>query len=107
MQGTHYWVYAIGFTAQMLFSARLLHQWIVTEKAKKVLSPPAFWILSIVGSFLLFIYGLLYLFVESEHARTLGKNFYDIKGFFVVDSNYCYRNYAPRFISIYQCLFSE
>ena len=59
MQGTHYWVYAIGFTAQMLFSARLLHQWIVTEKAKKVLSPPAFWILSIVGSFLLFIYGVL------------------------------------------------
>lgn len=59
MQGTQYWVYAIGFTAQMLFSARLLHQWIVTEKAKKVLSPPAFWILSIAGSFLLFLYGVL------------------------------------------------
>ena len=59
MQATHYWIYAIGFTAQLLFSARLLHQWIVTERAKKVVSPPAFWILSIVGSFLLFIYGVL------------------------------------------------
>lgn len=59
MQTSHYWIYAIGFTAQLLFSARLLYQWIVSEKAKKVLSPPAFWILSIVGSFLLFIYGVL------------------------------------------------
>ena len=59
MQTTYFWIYAIGFTAQLLFSARLLYQWIASEKAKKVLSPPAFWILSIVGSFLLFIYGVL------------------------------------------------
>ncbi len=59
MQSTQYWIYAIGFTAQLLFSARLLYQWIVSERAKKVLSPPAFWILSILGSFLLFIYGVL------------------------------------------------
>ena len=59
MQESHYWIYAIGFTAQLLFSARLLHHWVVTEKAKKVISPPAFWILSILGSFLLLIYGVL------------------------------------------------
>ncbi|MFA6770529.1 MAG: lipid-A-disaccharide synthase N-terminal domain-containing protein [Bacteroidales bacterium] len=59
MLATHFWIYAIGFTAQLFFSARILYQWIVTEKAKRVLSPPAFWILSILGSFLLFIYGLL------------------------------------------------
>src|SRR5690554_4329011 len=59
MQVSHIWVYSIGFLAQLFFSARILYQWIVTEKAKKVLSPPAFWILSILGSFLLFIYGVL------------------------------------------------
>lgn len=59
MQLSHFWIYLIGFTAQLFFSARLLYQWIVTEKAKKVLSPPIFWILSILGSYLLFIYGLL------------------------------------------------
>lgn len=59
MQISHLWIYSIGFLAQLFFSARILYQWIVTEKAKKVLSPPAFWILSIVGSFLLFIYGVL------------------------------------------------
>lgn len=69
MQASHYWVYAIGFTAQLLFSARILYQWIVTEKAKKVLSPPAFWILSILGSYLLFIYGV----IRDDFAIILGQ----------------------------------
>lgn len=59
MQGTTIWIYAIGFLAQIFFSARILYQWIVTEKAKNIISPPAFWILSIFGSYLLFIYGVL------------------------------------------------
>ena len=59
MQGTQIWVFGVGLLAQILFSARVLYQWIVTEKAKKVLSPPTFWVLSIVGSYLLFIYGVL------------------------------------------------
>lgn len=69
MQVSHYWVYAVGFTAQLLFSARILYQWIVTEKAKKVLSPPAFWILSILGSYLLFIYGV----IRDDFAIILGQ----------------------------------
>ncbi|MCC8187321.1 MAG: lipid-A-disaccharide synthase N-terminal domain-containing protein [Bacteroides sp.] len=52
-------LYVIGFLAQLFFSARILYQWIVTEKSKQVLSPSAFWILSIAGSYLLFIYGWL------------------------------------------------
>lgn len=59
MQETSLWIYAIGFLAQLFFSARILYQWIVTEKAKKILSPPAFWVLSIFGSYLLFVYGVL------------------------------------------------
>jgi lipid-A-disaccharide synthase-like uncharacterized protein len=52
-------VYVIGFLAQALFSGRILYQWIVSEKAKKVMAPPFFWLMSILGSYLLFIYGLL------------------------------------------------
>ncbi|MEO6329717.1 MAG: lipid-A-disaccharide synthase N-terminal domain-containing protein [Ginsengibacter sp.] len=52
------WVtYAIGFTAQLLFSARLLLQWIISEKNKKVVTPSSFWVHSLIASFLLFIYG--------------------------------------------------
>lgn len=52
-------IYVIGFLAQLLFSARLLLQWIISEKAKKVMSPSIFWKLSLLGSYLLFIYGWL------------------------------------------------
>lgn len=50
-------MYIIGFLSQALFSARTLFQWILSEKAKKVLSPSIFWILSLVASYLMFIYG--------------------------------------------------
>ncbi|MCK0130784.1 lipid-A-disaccharide synthase N-terminal domain-containing protein [Flavobacteriaceae bacterium F08102] len=50
-------IYIIGFTAQLLFSARLLIQWIQSERVKKVMTPELFWQLSLMGSFLLFLYG--------------------------------------------------
>lgn len=69
MQESPLWIYGIGFLAQVFFSARLLYQWIVTEKAKRVLSPPFFWILSVFGSYLLFIYGVL----RNDFAIVLGQ----------------------------------
>lgn len=50
-------IYTLGFLAQILFSARTLIQWIVSERSKKVITPSAFWVLSIFGAFLMFIYG--------------------------------------------------
>ena len=52
-------IYVIGFLVQVFFSARILLQWILSERAKKVISPAIFWQLSIVGSYLLFVYGWL------------------------------------------------
>jgi lipid-A-disaccharide synthase-like uncharacterized protein len=52
-------VYAIGFLAQLFFSARILVQWLMTERAHKVLSPVVFWVLSLCGSYLLCVYGWL------------------------------------------------
>ena len=64
------WVYAIGFTAQVLFSARLLLQWILSEKKNKVVTPSLFWKLSLLASFLLFIYGYL----RDDFAIMLGQS---------------------------------
>lgn len=50
-------MYVIGFLSQMLFSARTISQWIMSERAKKVTSPAIFWILSLSASYLMFIYG--------------------------------------------------
>ncbi|WP_310993832.1 lipid-A-disaccharide synthase N-terminal domain-containing protein [Aequorivita marina] len=52
-------VYGIGFLAQILFSGRLLVQWILSEKRKRVITPSVFWKLSLLASFLLFLYGYL------------------------------------------------
>ncbi len=52
-------IYAVGLIAQSLFSGRLLLQWILSEKHKKVLTPSLFWKLSLFASFLLFVYGYL------------------------------------------------
>jgi len=52
-------IYSIGFAAQILFSGRLFIQWFISEKSKKVLTPSVFWKLSLIASFLLFVYGYL------------------------------------------------
>ena len=52
-------IYVIGFTAQLLFTARLINQWLVSEKHRKVLTPRLFWKFSLLGSILVFIYGYL------------------------------------------------
>ena len=52
-------IYSIGFLAQILFSGRLFIQWIVSEKNKRVITPSIFWKLSLLASFLLFVYGYL------------------------------------------------
>lgn len=52
-------VITIGAIAQILFSSRLVLQWILSEKHKKILTPVLFWELSLLASFLLFVYGYL------------------------------------------------
>ena len=52
------WWVVLGFIAQALFSMRFLVQWIASERAGRSVIPTAFWIFSIGGGALLFIYSL-------------------------------------------------
>ena len=52
-------VEAIGLLAQALFSGRMIVQWVMSERARKVVSPVILWAMSMVASFLLCIYGWL------------------------------------------------
>lgn len=65
------WFYIIGFLAQGLFSGRMFIQWILSEKAKKVVSPTIYWQLSLLGSVLFSIYGWL----RSDFSIILGQFF--------------------------------
>ena len=53
------WWVLLGFMAQALFTARFIVQWWVSERAGKSVIPFSFWVLSIGGGGLLFLYALV------------------------------------------------
>jgi lipid-A-disaccharide synthase-like uncharacterized protein len=52
-----FWL-VLGFSAQALFSARFLIQWVASEKAGRSIVPNLFWHFSLAGSSLLLIYSI-------------------------------------------------
>ena len=60
MHGIPHWiVYSIGFTAQFFFAGRTIFQWLDSESKQKVTSPSAYWGLSVIAAWLMFVYGVL------------------------------------------------
>lgn len=49
------WV-ALGFLGQLLFTGRMLVQWLVSEKRRKSIVPPVFWWMSLGGASMLLVY---------------------------------------------------
>ena len=52
-----FFVLAVGLVAQACFAARILVQWVLSERKHQLVSPTLYWVLSLVGSALLFYYG--------------------------------------------------
>jgi len=50
--------YVLGFAGQLIFGSRFFVQWIASERAKKVVIPELFWLLSILGGTALFVYAV-------------------------------------------------
>ena len=63
------WIFALGTMAQLLFASRMLIQWLMSEKARKVENPTLFWILGLAGSLLFLLYGWL----RNDFALILGQ----------------------------------
>jgi lipid-A-disaccharide synthase-like uncharacterized protein len=51
------WV-GLGFLGQVLFTGRMIVQWLVSEKHKRSVVPPMFWWMSLAGSTMLMAYFL-------------------------------------------------
>jgi lipid-A-disaccharide synthase-like uncharacterized protein len=49
------WV-SIGLLGQLIFTGRMLVQWLVSERSRRSVVPPAFWWLSVIGSLMLLAY---------------------------------------------------
>jgi lipid-A-disaccharide synthase-like uncharacterized protein len=50
--------YVLGFAGQIIFGSRFFVQWIASERAKKVVIPELFWLLSMLGGAALFVYAV-------------------------------------------------
>lgn len=55
----HVWK-VVGWMGNVAFTSRFIVQWYATEKRREVVVPPAFWWLSLAGSWLLLSYALFY-----------------------------------------------
>ncbi len=53
----HVWL-GIGLFGQLIFSARFIIQWLVSEKEKRSVIPVAFWYLSLFGGITLLLYSI-------------------------------------------------
>ncbi|NLB92650.1 MAG: lauroyl acyltransferase [Bacteroidales bacterium] len=62
-------IYGLGFLSQILFFARNIAQWFLSEKEGKVISPAIYWQISLAASVLMFIYGVL----RNDFAIVLGQ----------------------------------
>lgn len=56
MSPAHSMWFAVGLFAQLAFSARLLFQWIGSERAGRSMLPAHFWMFSVLGAVLLLAY---------------------------------------------------
>ena len=52
------WLMILGLMGQILFTFRFIVQFYYSEKTKKSVLPPQFWIISLTGSIIIFIYGI-------------------------------------------------
>ncbi len=62
-------IYALGFLSQVLFFARNIAQWFLSEKEGEVISPVLYWQFSLAASLLMLTYGIL----RNDFAIVLGQ----------------------------------
>lgn len=65
----HILIYGLGFLSQVLFFARNIAQWFLSEKEGEVISPVIYWQISLAASILMLTYGIL----RNDFAIVLGQ----------------------------------
>ena len=53
------WVYLLGLAGMGIYGTRIVVQWYISEKSRRIESPGIYWIMSSIGAIILYIYGWL------------------------------------------------
>lgn len=59
----------LGFLGNILFTGRVIIQWIVSEKEKKSIAPISFWWMSLAGALTLIAYSLVRMFIAPQKGQ--------------------------------------
>ena len=54
-----FWLLSLGVISQITFTLRFVYQWLYSEHKKESVLPFGFWLLSLIGSSLIFIYAII------------------------------------------------
>ena len=94
------WVYLLGLAGMGIYGSRILIQWYLSEKSRKVESPGIYWVLSSIGAVVLYIYGWL----RKDFSIIFGESV----GYYIYMWNIgimgLYKR-VPRFVVVLQALF--
>ena len=94
------WVYLLGLAGMGIYGLRILIQWYMSEKSKRVESPGIYWVLSSVGAVVLYLYGWL----RKDFSIIFGESV----GYYIYMWNISilglYKK-VPRFVIVLQALF--
>ena len=95
-----FWVYLIGFAGMGVYGLRILIQWYMSEKSRRVESPGIYWVLSSAGAILLYIDGWL----RKDFSILFGESV----GYYIYMwniSNLGLYKKVPKFVVVLQALF--
>ena len=53
------WLVVFGSLGQLIFALRFVYQWLYSSRKHESLLPIGFWIISLVGSFIIIIYAII------------------------------------------------
>ena len=94
------WVYALGLFGMAVYGSRIVIQWYMSEKSRKVESPGIYWVLSSLGAVVLYLYGWL----RKDFSILFGESV----GYYIYMWNIgimgLYKK-VPRFVIVLQALF--
>jgi lipid-A-disaccharide synthase-like uncharacterized protein len=94
------WVYALGLFGMAVYGSRIVIQWYMSEKSRKVESPGIYWVLSSLGAVVLYLYGWL----RKDFSILFGESV----GYYIYMWNIgmmgLYKK-VPRFLIVLQALF--
>lgn len=94
------WVYLLGLAGMGIYGTRVVVQWYLSEKSRRIESPGIYWIMSSIGAIILYIYGWL----RKDFSIIFGESLSYYIYMWNISAMGLYKH-VPKFVIVLQSLF--